>query len=296
MTDNEVIILNADRPLQDSDLNAITNAWQRGLIVLDNHSVNALAGNAYDEYMQSDIAQIKGGSRSATQPLGWAHRFEGEALDAMATAKLPDDAKQLIESKQLGELLGGLCFVRSPANLQAKEDYKIPDSIIPKANGDAVTVQIYDPSGVTSTAAIVEHAQQNGISTVMSSANKNSEPETINRKDGEAFLRHAQTLGITAVTGVFFDRAARATHAPKGSYPIIECNANGIELVRAGCIGLDILRRILHDYDVRLSAKCNSGNYPYDTLRVADLHSETASLTGKALREAILKDIGWNVS
>lgn len=281
----------------------IAKAWHDDLLVLDNHATYALAGNAKNIDIQKRIAEVKtgnSGARLARQPLGWTRFFEEQVLEAIDVDRLGSKRLQELarDPEELTARVGAVSFVRAAANMIAKKEFDIPDSIIPPepmANSPYSCVQLYSPEGASSTARITRQALAMGVEPVMSSVNHTNEPEAVNSAMAKLFMEKTPR-GIVPpqaiVHGKYED--AEAMRSPHGSYPILEFKEDTLLITRDGCFSTEILEAIFDGYPIAVAPNIKQSNYPEGQLQMVDLPIELQKERGVALRLGILAHIGWS--
>lgn len=282
----------------------ITSAWRDDLLVLDNHATYALAGNANNPDVQKRVAEVKTGSsgaRLARQPLGWTRFFEEHVLEAIDVNRLESPQLQNLARNpdELTARVGALTFVRAAANMIAKKEYEIPDTIIPpEPVGDApfACVQLYSPEGIASTSRLTRQALAEGVEPVMSSVNHTNEPEAVNSAMARSFMERTPggVAGPQVIAHYYPEDTSAASRNPHGSYPIIEFEEDTLIITRDGCFSTDILQAVLDGYPITVAPDIKRSNYPDGQLRLEDLPVDLQKERGASLRLGILAYIGWS--
>lgn len=270
-------------------------AWNTDLLVLDNYSVNALAGNANNPDLQARIVEVKGEGRLQDQVVGWTRPFTERMLESIDIDAISDRKMQALlrDPTLLGRLVGGSTFIRAKADLAAKERLAIPDCIIPP-NGP--TVQIYSPEGITTTEEITRMAIDLGVEPVMTSANTSKEPESITMEAGLEFMRNTPEAHAPPKFGLFFNDENSRPFKPGGSYPIIFAEADRFVGVRLGCFGPDILEAQLDGFRFDIADNASQPKYADRVLHLSDFSADVRSLRGPELTEAMYTVLGWKVT
>lgn len=288
--------------LFNQQVNQAAAAWTEDLLVLDNGTVFALAGNANNPDLQKRIVDVKGGNRKVVQPVGWTTFFDERVLSTIDVdaIKLSSLQELVRNPDELTARLGALTFLRATADLNAKKELGIHASIIPEAgeNGNPPEVQIYSPDGMTITTAITRAAITQGAETVMTSANRSDEPESVTTTTALAFIDG--TLPENGPPKVLVnsckdeDRPSR----PRGSYPVLKIAQGGEEFIniRPGCFEPTILEAALHGFPVRMAPNPQKVKYPDSILRMQDLPTDVQSLKGPEFRLGLLAHLGWSNS
>jgi hypothetical protein len=280
-----------------AEIEQAARAWHDDLVVIDNHTVFALAGNANDLGLQDRIVEVKGDQRGSKQPVGWTRFFDERMLDTIDVDVIENCRMQelLRKPERLTTYLGGLSFIRAQADKKAKERHGVPDSIIPPVlNGDVTTVQMYSPAGVATTSAITRRALELGVETVMTSANRSGVPESVTETSAAAFInegspdvRPVRTLVVCRDPSVDAER-------PRGSYPVIVAKRDHFSIKRFGCFTPEILMRVLHEYPVRIPQDAEKTKFPDNVLRMQDLPADVQHLKGPEFRLGMLSALGWS--
>lgn len=267
--------------------------------LIDNQATFALTGNANNERLQQRIVELKGDLRSAFQPLGWTRPFNERMLATVDVDRLElADMRTILRNPDaLTAHLGGLAFIRAVADLSAKERLDIPDCIIPPKASDRPfpTVQMYSTEGITMTSIVINRALKRGAETVMTSANRSTERESISATDAIDFATRPIKYGQRPIEAVIINHLDdQKPDRPLGSYPVINVEKDHLSIIRHGCFAPDIIKRIFHRFPVSTSPDILLPNYPGNVLRLKDLPRDVQTLHGPELRLGILAHLGWS--
>lgn len=272
-----------------SQIDQATEQMRCGLLVYDNFTVYALAGNANNENLQEDIRHIKGEARGIKQPVGWTRPFDERTLAAIDISAIEDRRLQglLRDPHELTARIGALSFIRAGADLEWKEKESIPDCIIPP---DGATVQLYSPVGAKPTERLISAAIKKGIEPVMTSANVSGQPEITTGTDAIDFAAQSSSPLVVAINRSDEDKSDR----PLGSYPVICVEEDRLKIVRPGCFAPEILQAALNDFPVELAADFQTPNYPANVLGFSDLPTDLQDMKGTEFRLGLLAHLGWS--
>lgn len=274
--------------VHDAVLERATDQICNELLVYDNFTVYALAGNAHNEQIQELIQQIKGEARGLKQPVGWTRPFDERTLSAIDISGCEDHALQelLRNPAELTARIGALTFLRAGADMRAKEAEGIADCIIPP---EGRTVQIYSPAGAAPTERLIGHAIKKGVEPIMTSANVSGRPEIVHDEEAVEFASDESRL----LTVLINKNDAEKLPSPLGSYPVISVGVDRLHIVRPGCFDPQILQTALSEYTVELTEDHQAPNYPDNILGFSDLPADVQTLQGAEFRLGLLNYLGW---
>lgn len=274
--------------LERAEASALATAVSRlamgELVVFENGTVFALAGDARNPNLQAQIKEVKGDNRAANQPVGWIAPYAG-ALKAVDYSHVKDPAmKKFLENPDsLTRRLGGLAFLRIAANLKYKRHNDMPDAIIPDL--PSPQVQIFSPTGNERLSRLSRYASAQGICLAMTSANKSGRPEIIELDEARQFAAAGNPPLL-----VVPDLARRSRQdMPRGSYPILSVEPDRFTVSRAGFVEPVLLQRLMYDQPVDIDSRAIApANFVRHTLRHNDLPVDAQSLRGDELHDALL--------
>jgi|GEM_PF-5339347 len=301
LSSNEIhrVILHPGSETYAAEVQAAAMTITTGLAVYHNGPVFAVPGNANNPDLQASIQRAKNPptdtssedlqgdqlypakERGAAQPVGWTVPFDDRVLSTIDLTAIEDDKIRdlLQDPDRLTALIGGLCFLRAPADMAKKKELGIPDSIIPETSG--ASVQIYSPIGLPITTDIIVAAQQMGAEPVMTSANITGMPEAVSLEEAEAFALY------TGLPLIYSDQVHHRPTRPQGSFPIFEVRSDHFAIVRPGHLSMAMLRSLLDGYDVRLANPYKERAHP-NMLYFGGLPANHQNLRGPELRLAVL--------
>lgn len=268
---------------------ATVQAIRSDVAIVENGPVYALVGDAHKPDLQQRVKEIKG-ERGANQPLGWTVPF-AHAADAIEVSAVKHDKLRdfIADPDALTRLLGGLVFLRAPASLYAKAERRIPDSIIPD-RPDA-TVQIWSPTGNYAASRLIRAAMAHGIEPVMTSVNRSRSPEITSEHEARCFAaRYIGERALIQVTRSDDEKPLR----PRGSYPVVNLEAESLQIVRPGCFSVPFLQQLLAELPTQIAPGKNfqSPKHPEQVFDVAHLPRQAQRLEGEDLRLFTLEHIG----
>lgn len=232
---------------------------------------------------KAQIRSLKGHAADGQRPYGLTiphHRFAG----LIDTSRVAEPLKDLVvrNPTEFVERLGAIAFLRVPADEAALEREGVPACAISTDEHGQKWIQNYDPaggmlSGLTGAASALEVRYP-----VITSLNRGGEPEIVDPEAAEAVISHA---GMAYLADPFAERKVQ------GSYPIVQCDAEGLRLVREGCFGNSVMRALLAGHELQIPDDMLRAKYP--PLEV-DQVPELAGLEGAELRQALLAHVGWD--
>jgi tRNA A37 threonylcarbamoyladenosine synthetase subunit TsaC/SUA5/YrdC len=276
-----------------SQLDLAAEAWRDDLVVIDNHAVYALAGNANNSNLQQRIVDVKQGGRGKEQPLGWTRPFDERVLSTIDVDKIEHRGMQklLRNPDELTSIVGGLAFILAVADKAIKKSQNIPNSIMPEKQG---TVQIYSPEGIATTTALVNAAIAMGVETVMTSANRTGEPESITADGARHFIESTEYGYRRPSLMVVCKSDDMKNKQPRGSYPIVSATAETFIITRPGCFAPEITASLFDGYPIVLSDSPKHPKHPENVLRLIDLPPDVRTLKGSEFRLGLLAYLGWS--
>jgi tRNA A37 threonylcarbamoyladenosine synthetase subunit TsaC/SUA5/YrdC len=221
------------------------------------------------------IDEIKGEKR--------ANRPFGTTLDGAEFAKMIDpdqitpSARDLfLDGDRLRSRLGSLCFIRIP--IQTQIGRELPSRLVSQTGDGTYWLQNWMPSGSRSSALWMEAMKDENIEfPSATSMNASGTPELVDQQAGAEFC---QLHGISIFLG---DPSSR--HEVKGSFPILQVDKAGIQLIREGHFPAQVFRYLLQEWNVDLS-KYQPAKYPLVQLPE---ELQSGALTGNELRLALIQ-------
>lgn len=288
-----------DQPCFRGDFSAITDLekavalMKEGVpLAIDNDAVWGIWGDACNESFVETVLRIK--NRPPDRTFGLTAPFE-TVLPMVDMGRLHPDARPLFADSSgllIKELLGAIVFVRFPGDYAKIKESGLPATVVSYEDQTNLPVlQTYDPVGKNNLHKLLELARKAGIIyPCASSLNCSGQKEIIDHDEALKFVER-----FDCDVAVMTDSAA--LHHCRGSYTIIEFNTIGIQVVRQGNIGKDIIERILSGYGpVYEAEQCKPAAYPECTLHLADLPPEEQGEHGTGMARAIRTYLGWSKS
>lgn len=189
-----------------------------------NRGVCGIWGNGGDPRFPTQVAQIKGESRSGKK-MG-ATLTIAQLVPLIDLDKVPSQLRNIfVNPVELSRRIGSLCFIRLPVTEDAASI--LPESLLSRQDDGTPLIQNWDPAGHPAMELLLGRAQQLGVQyPAVTSMNFSGQPEIVAQEEGADF---AKAGGIPIFLQDPTDR-----NIARGSYTILAVRTEGLQLVREG--------------------------------------------------------------